>query len=254
MYKILVDVGNSNIVIGLYSDDGEKKVYRFTTDLSKTFDEYYLSFKPIFKTTNIESIIISSVVPKVTTTLTHLFYEKLNIKPQIIAPGFKTGVRVNTDNSKEVGSDLICDVRGAMKYSNKGLVIDLGTASKIIWYDNKELKGVVIAPGIKISSEILTNSASLLSDFALEKPKKVLGTNTIECMQSGIVFGHIAMINGLIKMIFEELGEEVPIYLTGGLSVIIKDDLEFKVTYKPNLILDALYDMSLGDNDEIKKS
>ncbi len=247
MYKVLIDVGNSNIVIGLYTNKEEKKVYRFTTDLSKTFDEYYISFKSILETKDIECVLISSVVPKLTTTLTNLFASKFNIKPSIIAPGFKTGVKINTDNAKEVGGDLICGVRGAMKYSDEGLVIDLGTASKVIWFEDKQLKGVIIAPGIKISSEILTNSASLLSDFALEKPKSVLGTNTIECMQSGIVYGHIAMINGFIKMIYDELGKELPIYLTGGLSIIVKDDIEYDLQYKPNLILDALYEMSLGE-------
>ncbi len=242
MCKILVDVGNSNIVIGVYQEH-QKSVYRLNTDINKTHDEYFMQIKPILNELKIEDIIISSVVPKLATTLTQLFTSMYQVTPKIIAPGFKTGVKVSTDNAKEVGSDLICGVRGALQYSTSGLVIDLGTASKITYFDNKELKAVIIAPGLKISADILTNSSSLLSDFSLDKPKKVLGTNTIECMQSGIIFGHIAMLNGLLEMIFTELGKNVPIYLTGGLSYIVKNELKYKASYQPDLILDALYEM-----------
>lgn len=242
MNNIVFDIGNSNIVVGHFWN-GTKQVYRFNTDVNKTADEYFLTMSIAIDSSKIDNILISSVVPKLTQTITEYCEKYLNITPKVLEPGYKSGVKVNTNNPKEVGSDLICGVAGAIKYSKTGIVIDLGTATKISYYQNSEFTGVIIAPGIKISANSLTKNAAQLSDFPLKKPDKLYGKNTIECLQSGIVFGHIAMINGLIKLTKEEFGNDIPVYLTGGLSEVVKDDLDFNFTYLPDLILDALNDM-----------
>ncbi len=256
MNNIVFDIGNSNIVVGHF-ENGIKEVYRFNTDVDKTADEYYSTFKVAINNLEVDNILISSVVPKLTQTIAVYCEKYLHNSPKILMPGYKSGVKVSTNNPTEVGSDLICGVAGAIKFSKTGIVIDLGTATKISYYNNCEFCGVIIAPGIKISANSLTSSAAQLSDFPLKKPKKLFGKNTIECLQSGIIFGHIAMINGLIKLTKREYGEDIPIYVTGGLSDIVKDDLDFKFIYQPDLIIDALNEMiikNLENEDEIKKS
>lgn len=248
MCNIVIDIGNSNIVLGIY-DDKENKVFRFNTDMKKTSDEYYTVFSNVLSEINIENVLISSVVPALTNTIKNCFIDKFNVDVSIIGPGYKSGVNVKTDTPKEVGSDLICGVAGAMHYSSDGIVIDLGTATKIIYYKNNTFLGVIIAPGIEVSARSLTSSASQLSEFPLHKPKSVFGTNTIECLQSGIIYGHIAMINGLLEMAIKEIGFVPKIYLTGGLSYIVKDDLNFKFKYEPNLILDALNKMIVRNGE-----
>ncbi|MFV0499665.1 MAG: type III pantothenate kinase [Bacilli bacterium] len=247
MNNLVIDIGNSNIVIGIYTSD--VKVYRFNTDSSKTSDEYYNMFINSFKDIKIDNVLISSVVPSLTNTIKYCFENRFNIIPKIVSPGYKSGIKVMTDNPKEVGSDLICGVSGASKYSPSGIVIDLGTATKISYYKDKVFKGVIIAPGIQISARTLSNSASQLSEFSLQKPERIFGKNTVECLQSGIIYGHIAMLNGLIKMIEKELGKKLDIYLTGGLSYIVKNDVEFKFKYDPNLILDALNQMIVRNEE-----
>lgn len=249
MNNLVIDIGNSNIVVGQCVDN-ICETYRFNTDADKTSDEYYTVLKASLNDLNIDNVLISSVVPKLTSTIKLLCKKYLNIEAQIVEPGYKSSVKVITDNPKEVGSDLICGVAGAMQYSTSGIVIDMGTATKLSYYKDNTFLGVIIAPGLKISASTLTNSASQLCDFPLEKPKHIFGKNTIECMQSGIIYGHIAMLNGLVSMAFEELGETLPIYLTGGLSFIVKDDLEFKCRYDQNLIIDALNNMLIKNMEK----
>lgn len=249
MCNLVVDIGNSNIVLGVYGE--EKKVFRFNTDANKTSDEYYTIFKNVLNDLEISNILIASVVPHLTSTIKYCFEKRFNKNVNVVEPGYKSGVKVKTDNPREVGSDLICGVAGAMANSKSGLVIDLGTATKISYYSNGTFLGVIIAPGIEISARTLTSSASQLSSFPLQKPEKVFGTNTMECLQSGIIYGHIAMLNGLIEMAFNEIGMEVDIYLTGGLSHIVKDELNYKVIYNKDLILDALNNMIKKNGEKV---
>ncbi len=249
MINLVIDIGNSNIVVGTYKNSKVENIYRINTDIHKTSDEYYTIFKDTLGDIVFDNILVSSVVPQLTNTIKYCFEKRFNTAVKLIEPGYKSGVKIKTDNAKEVGSDLICGVAGAMKFSKTGIVIDLGTATKLSYYKDGTFLGVIIAPGIKISANTLSSSASQLSEFPLQKPKSVFGKNTIECLQSGIIFGHIAMINGLVKMAEKEIGEKVPVYLTGGLSYIVKDDLDFDFLYKKNLILDALNDMIIRNGE-----
>ncbi len=256
MNNLVIDIGNSNIVIG-YITENSKEVYRFNSDVDKTSDEYRSVFENTINHLQVDNILISSVVPKLTNTIKIYCEKTFEIKVDIVEPGYKTGIKIKTVNPKEVGSDLICGVVGAMQYSKSGIIIDLGTTSKVLYYKDSELISAIIAPGIKISAASITNNAAQLSDFPLKKPDRVLGRNTIEALQSGIVYGHIAMINGLIDLIEVELGETLPIYLTGGLSHIIDNNVNFKYQYKPDLILEALNTMiikNMEKDNAIKKS
>jgi len=238
---LLIDVGNTTINMAV--SDGEKlfKTAMINTNLNKTSDEYYMDLRVIFELDQIKNVIISSVVPVVTKELVELSKKHLNIEPITIEPPIKTGVRVNTDNPKEVGADLIAVAAAVINNDNKSyLIVDLGTASKMIYVKNNAITGVIIFPGIEVSIKALVGNTALLPNIDIKVPKKVLGKNTIECMQSGVTYGVAAQIDGLVEMIKKEVNEEFSVITTGGLSGVINPLLKTKITDQPNLIFDGL--------------
>ena len=242
---ILIDIGNSNIVFATSDCNQVFDTYRIVSDLSKSSDEYYLSFKGIIDFNNINTVVISSVVPQLTLILKEMLEKYYNIKPLIISKGIKTGINVKTDNPKEVGSDLICACAGAV-FNNihTGLIIDLGTANKLIYMKNKVIMGVVISPGVRISINALVNNTALLPDIDLEVPKKVLGTNTILCMQSGVTYGTVFQIDGFIKRIKEEVNDpNLKIIATGGLANLIIPHCTEKIEVNDKLVLEGILEI-----------
>src|SRR5690554_238950 len=238
---LLIDVGNTTINMAV--SDGEKlfKTAMINTNLNKTSDEYYMDLRVIFELDALPILIISSVVPVVTKELVELSKKHLNIEPITIEPPIKTGVRVNTDNPKEVGADLIAVAAAVINNDNKSyLIVDLGTASKMIYVKNNAITGVIIFPGIEVSIKALVGNTALLPNIDIKVPKKVLGKNTIECMQSGVTYGVAAQIDGLVEMIKKEVNEEFSVITTGGLSGVINPILKTKITDQPNLIFDGL--------------
>ena len=192
----------------------------------------------------IDDIIISSVVPIITSALVKLFKKYLNIDPKILAPKFKTGVKVKVDDPKTVGADLICDCVGALRYANTALIIDLGTATKYIYMKDKTFVGCSISPGIAISMKALASEAALLPYIELVKPEKVISTNTINCMQSGLVYGAKAQIDGMIDMIKKEVDNpNMTIIATGGLSKLIIPLSEHEIILDSMLTLVGLQDI-----------
>ncbi len=218
---LLFDVGNTNVTIGL--SDGFKiiDVYRLNTNVTLTADQYYIDMKNLFVFDDIKYVAISSVVPRITEKLKEISLKHLHIKPLIVGPGIKTGINIKTDHPREVGADLICDAAGIDDDIERALVVDLGTAIKYIYIENKTIKGVVISPGVAISIKALVGNTALLPDIDIEVPKKVLGTNTIHCMQSGVTYGVAAEVDGMIYRIRQEVGVSFKVVLTGGLSEII---------------------------------
>ncbi len=216
---ILFDVGNTNIKIGLADLNKVKKIYRLKTATSKTADEYYLLLKGLISCDEVKGIVISSVVPSLTTTLEELALRYFNVNPIIFGQGIKTGLMIKADNPKEVGADLIADCIGSFDYGDKVLVIDLGTANKFIYVENKVFKGCIITPGVENSLNSLVSSTALLPKVEIKAPKKVLGNNTITCMQSGITYGNAAMIDGFIERIKQEVNvADLKVVATGGLA------------------------------------
>ena len=183
---------------------------------------------------------ISSVVPILTQTMANAIKIVFNVKAVIVGPGIKTGINLLADNPAQVGADLICACVAAAKlYTPPVLIIDMGTATKFMLVDeSKSFTGVSIMPGVEISLKALTGGAAQLPQISLVPPKKLLGTNTIDCMRSGIIYGNAAMLDGMIDRIGDEVKSELTIVATGGLSrsiipycrhdVILDDDLILK--------------------------
>ena len=238
---LLVDIGNSNIVFGVANDNNIVKTYRLKSFTDKTSDEYFILFNNIVSVDKIDGVIISSVVPMITSSLKKMFETYFNINPLILGPGIKTGVQLKVDDPKSVGADIICDCAGAMKYANECLVIDLGTANKYIYVKNNTFYGLAISPGVAISMRALVSNAALLPNIELVSPKNVLGTNTISCMQSGIIYGSASEVDGMITRIKDEIkNHNVKVIATGGLSKVITPLCKNEITIVENLTLDGL--------------
>jgi len=236
---LLLDVGNTNIYAGLSQDNEILKTFRLNTNSSLTVDELYMQIKPFINNDQITQVLISSVVPKVSIELKKMAQKFLQVEAIIIKPGIKTGVLVKADNPKEVGSDLIC-VTAGLNSINPTLIIDLGTATKLIYTNNYTILGVVIMPGIQMSISALNANTALLPEVELNIPPNVLGTNTINCIQSGILYGHACAIDGLINKIKKEVKQELDVVLTGGLSSLISLILETEHERQPRLVLEGM--------------
>jgi type III pantothenate kinase len=236
---LLFDVGNTTVGIGLSDGSTITDTFRLNTEIQKTADEYWLQMRSLIPVSQIESIAISSVVPRITEKLREIAIKHFKLEPLIVGPGVKTGLNVKTDHPREVGADLICDAV-AVEEDIPTLVVDLGTAIKYIYVKNKTILGVIITPGVAISIKALVGNTALLPDIDIEIPKKVLGTNTIACMQSGVTYGVAAQVDGLIERIKEEVKEDFNVILTGGLSETIAPLCKHPLKRDPDLVLKGL--------------
>lgn len=241
---VLVDIGNTNIVIGIAKDNEIVDTYRISTDASLTSDEYAGKLKGFgIDKKDVEGVAISSVVPQLDHVFENLFQKYYNKKALVVASGVKSGLKLKIDNQKQLGADLLCDCVGAYeKYPGDLLVVDLGTATKLLAVNkNKEYLGGAIAPGILGSLNSLVASAAKLSNINLAIPPKVIETETTRCIQSGALVGHACMINGLLTKMKKELNSnDVKVILTGGISYLIKDLIEHEYYYEPNILLEGL--------------
>lgn len=223
---LLVDVGNSNICFGIVKDNVITSDFRIKTLLDKSSDEYYFILNNFIKG-DLNDVIISSVVPTITSVLVKLFKKYYNITAKVIGNKLKTGIKIIADDPKTVGADLICDISGATSIYDEALIVDLGTASKFIYYKNNTMLGVSISPGVAISMKTLVNSTALLPNFELVAPSKVLNGSTIPCMQSGVIFGFASLVDGMIKKIKKELNNpSLKVIATGGLTTLISSYCE----------------------------
>ena len=246
MKIIAIDVGNSETTIGVGNSQGWQG-YRFTTRKTVTSDELLMMFKtiiddPLIKEGLIEGAIICSVVPEITNSVSNATSRFISKDVLIVGPGIKTGLKVNIDNPKELGPDRIANsIGGYSKASSEVIVVDLGTATTFdIVNTKKEYLGGSIAPGIKISLDALTSKTSSLKSVELETPKNVIGKNTYEAIQSGLILGHTSMIDSMIEKIILESGLKPKIFITGGLGKVIQPLLNIKSKYEEDLTLDGL--------------
>lgn len=241
---LLVDVGNSNIVFGFYDGKTISNTFRLKSFTDKTSDEYYLLLRSVFSSYEIKDVMISSVVPIITSALKKLFQTYYHIDAKIIGPGVKTGVQLKVDDPKTVGADMICDAAGAAALYNEAIIVDLGTATKYIYMKNNTFYGCSIAPGVAISMKALVSNAALLPNVELICPKKVIATNTVACMQSGVIFGAASQVDGMIERIREEIkNDTIPVIATGGLSSLIVPLCKNEIVHKTNLTLDGLLEI-----------
>ena len=246
---LLIDIGNSNICLGVYKQE-QMHTYRMKSFVDKSSDEYYLLLKN-FITESVEDVIISSVVPQITSAFVKLSQQYFEVTPYIVGQKLKTGIQIVCDDPKTVGADLICDVVAAAQIFDEGLVIDLGTASKFLYYKNKTYLGAVIAPGVAVSTKAMVSSAALLPHMELVVPAKVLNTATIPCMQSGVLYGFASMVDGLIQRIKDELKQpHLKIIATGGLISLIAPLCKEKIEQiEPDLVLKGLLQIYLKNKN-----
>lgn len=243
---ITIDIGNTNINVGLFKDDEICMSARFATERQKTADQFAIDFINMFAVnkidvTKISGGIISSVVPEITMSVKNAVEKLTGKKILVLSPGVKTGLNIIIDNPAQLGADLAAGAVGVVaQYPLPAFVIDLGTATKIYAIDNKGFRGCMIAPGVAISLKALTDTSSLLPTISLEPPKKACGTNSIESMQSGVILGTAAMIDGLLDRFTDELGEPQTIIATGGLSSFIAPVCKHEVKCDSDLILKGL--------------
>ena len=238
---LLVDIGNSNIVFAYTDLNKIVKSFRLKTFIDKTSDEYYLLVKSFIDLYDINDVIISSVVPILTSALKKLFKSYYQIDAKIVGPGIKTGIQLKVDDPKSVGSDMICDSVGAMSHYKEAIIVDLGTATKFIYVKNNVFYGCSIAPGVAVSMKALVSNAALLPSIELQSPKKIISTNTIACMQSGVIYGAAAQVDGMIDRIKEELkNNDIPVLATGGLYTLVVPLCKNKIEEHENLTLDGL--------------
>ncbi len=245
---LVVDIGNTNINLGAYSDEKLVFVSRISTDRSKTRDQYAVELKNIFSLYNADSLsfsgsVVGSVVPELTREICESILTLTGTEPLTLSPGVKTGLNIKTDNPAEVGADLVAGAVGAVSsYPLPCLVLDLGTATKISVLDkNGAFLGCTIAAGVSISLDALSARTSQLPSISFKAPRHVIGTNTVDSMQSGTVFGVASMLDGMCDRIEAELGEPIAsVVATGGLSRDIVKCCKRNVISNRNLILEGL--------------
>lgn len=248
---LLVDVGNTNVVLGVHSNNKYVACWRISTDPKKTSDEYSIQVMQLFNQAKlnpleIEGIIVSSVVPNVMHSLENMLRKCFRIEPIIVGPGIKTGINIKYDNPKEVGADRIVNAVAAYESKKRALIIiDFGTATTYCALtSNGNYLGGNICPGIKISSEALFERAAKLPRVELEKPKSVICKNTVTSMQAGIIYGYIGQVEYIVKRMKKEmieLGEEEPFVLaTGGLAKLIFRETDIIDEIDPTLTLEGL--------------
>lgn len=245
---LTIDIGNTNITIGAFKEDELMFVARLSTDRSKTADQYAVDFYNIIKLYSVlpedfEGAAVSCVVPEVSQSICNAVARIIKKSPLVLSPGVKTGVNILIDDPAQVGADLVAAaIAAANLYPLPCLIVDLGTATKISLVDKSgAFRGCTIAPGIRISLEALSSTASQLPAISLNTPRRAIGTNTIDAMQSGIVYGTASMIDGMCDRIENELDSPVAsIIATGGLSADIIKNCKREMIHDANLILYGL--------------
>ena len=226
---LVIDIGNSNIVMGTYVNKDLMKHWRVSTDRQKTGDEYGMLINDLFRYQGIElsdikDIIISSVVPPLVVPFMKMCERYFKIKPLLVGPGMKTGIILHYENPRAIGADRIVNVVGAFdQYGGPAIVIDIGTATTFdVINENGDFMGGVIAPGIMASSEALINSTAKLPGVELVPPKNIICHNTIHGMQAGIIFGYVGQIDEIVRRIKAEYGsDQMKVIATGGMATMI---------------------------------
>lgn len=252
---LCVDTGNTNTVLATF--EGERLVHswRIKTDPRATADELALTFRGLLDGDNIQvsGICMSSTVPQALRELRTMFGRYYADVPTVlVAPGVRTGVKLAIDNPREVGADRIVNTHAAFQmFGGPSLIVDFGTSTNIDVISNDcEFLGGAFAPGIEISIDALATRAAQLQKVEPVKPRSVIGKNTVECLQSGIIYGFAGQIDGLVRRIITELGGEVAaVIATGGLAPVIIDECETITHHEPMLTLHGLrmvFDRNVG--------
>lgn len=244
---LAIDIGNTNIVLGGFMDNELKFVARIATNASKTKDEYATKIKSILALNEIDKAevkgaVISSVVPPLTSVMRDAVSMVYSVESVLVGPGMKTGINIHCDDPSTVGADLICACVAANSiYGNPSLVIDMGTATKMMLIDKTgTFVGVSIIPGVNIALKALASGTAQLPQISLEAPPSVIGKNTADCMRSGAVFGNASMIDGMIDRFCDETKCNLKLIATGGLAKTIIKHCKHEIILDDDLVLKGL--------------
>lgn len=230
---LAIDIGNTNVTLGLWDGQAWLEQWRLRTVHEKTVDEYWISVRTLLRESDTRSrvkrIVLSSVVPPLTSTFTAMCQRYLNIEPVRVSAETDTGIRVDTENPAEVGADRIVNAAGAIAmYTAPSIVIDMGTATTFdivlpadVPGTLPRLAGVVIATGLRLAADALASRAAQLSRVALEAPPQVMGRNTTHAVQSGLIFGYVSLVEGMVARLSAELDIAPTVIGTGGLISLV---------------------------------
>ncbi len=244
---LTVDIGNTNIMLGVFEGDELRATWHMATRIHRMSDEYAVLLLNLLHyqgldASDIEEIALCSVVPPLTTTFEELFQRYFHISPLVVGTGVKTGVRIRMDNPREVGADRIVNTAAAHHlYGGPIIIADLGTATTFDTVSKEgDYLGGAIAPGIVTAAEALFMRAAKLPRVELVRPERAIGTDTIAAMQSGIVFGYVALVEGMVARIQKELGEKAKVVATGGYAELIAKETSVIDVINPTLTLTGL--------------
>ncbi len=244
---LVLDVGNTNTVLGVFDGKDLRAQWRLTTNRVQTADEYGILIRNLFSLDGIESrkidgVMIASVVPPLNSVLEEMAAKYFRLKAIFLGPGTRTGMSIHYDNPQEVGADRIANAVAAYeKYGGPCVVVDFGTAITFDAVSEKgEYLGGVIAPGIGISSEALFQRAARLPRVEVREPQHVIGTNTVASMQSGLFYGAVGVVDGILERLFAELGKKAKVIATGGQASPVAAASKYKPPVDDSLTLEGL--------------
>ncbi len=241
---LAVDIGNTNITIGLFKNDKLEATWRIATGVHRMPDEYAVILLNLLhnhglNASDVTKGAVSCVVPPLVTTFNELFENYFNIQPLVISPGVKTGIRIRYDNPRELGGDRISNAAGALSlYKPPIIVVVMGTATAFDTISKEgDYLGGAVAPGLAISAEALYTRTAALPRVELFPPRRAIGPNTVAAMQSGIIYGYAGLIDGIVTRIQEELGDKANVVATGGYADIIAKETRVIEKVNPDLTL-----------------
>ena len=245
---LTVDIGNTNITLGAYDGDRLAFTGRLATDKRRTCDQYAIEIKDILRlndleTAELEGAIISTVVPSVGSAMKRAIKKLTGVEPLAIGPGVKTGLNIRIDNPAQLGADMVAGAVAAVaKYPLPCIVCDMGTATTISVIDKGGVfLGGAIAAGLGTTLDALAGNTAQLPHIDLTAPERVIGTNTVDCMRSGLVIGAAAMLDGMASRMEVELGSRATLVATGGRAGAVAAHCQSEVILDENLLLDGLY-------------
>ncbi len=243
---LTMDVGNTNIKCGLFLGEKLRHSFRMSTDIEKTSDEYGISMLGFFdyigiRPEDVKGIIISSVIPSINYTIEHMARQYFDKKPMVVGPGIKTGINIKYDNPKELGSDRIVNAVGAYElFGGPVITVDFGTATSFGAISSEgDFLGGAICPGVRISSEALTDCAAKLPRIELIRPRSVIAKSTVSGMQAGIIYGYVGQVKYIVEKMQSEMGD-AKVVATGGFSGLIAEETDVIDEIIPTLTLIGL--------------
>ncbi len=244
---LVIDVGNTNTVLGIFEGSELRAHWRLTTNRGQTADEYGLLIRTLFgleqlRPEQITGIMIASVVPPLNGLLEEMSEKYFKMKAMFLGPGLRTGVAIHYDNPQEVGADRIADAVAAFeKYGGPCVIVDFGTAITFDAISERgEYLGGIISPGLGIAAEALFARAARLPRVDIREPERVIGTNTVASMQSGLFYGAVGLVDGILDRLFAELGPGTHVVATGGQAPLIASASKYKLPVDSWLTLDGL--------------